>query len=240
MIKYRNKAIGAIQIAFHTSLLKRPEFLLTLAWGSLSVLGYVALLFSISTYANTVGLTIFQGSILGATFNLGGGLGRPVIGYASDCFGRIDTRTFWILTKKIGVLNFYALIGGAVSATFITTIAPVGAEVVGLQFLPSALSIFWVSVVIPSTFAEPCTLVANQQWNQFSACPDIHWLYLVRAWKISELQKTDTDDAVNCEAKVRGKNAVPRDPMMIQKVSKVPSVISKAKSAKNLFKIVKV
>ncbi|KAF7925910.1 hypothetical protein EAE99_005945 [Botrytis elliptica] len=190
MIKYQNKAIGAVQIAFHTSLLKRPEFLLTLAWGCLSVLGYVALLFSISTYVNIVGLTIFQGSILGATSNLGGGLVRPVKGYASDDFGRIDTAlvcTFlagifslvvWILTKNFGVLNFYALIGGAVSATFITTVAPVGAEVLGLQFLPSALSIFWVSVVIPSTFAESCTLVANQQWSQFSACPDIHWLYV--------------------------------------------------------------
>ncbi|TGO85360.1 hypothetical protein BPOR_0404g00080 [Botrytis porri] len=43
IIKDRNKAIGAVQIASHTSLLKRPEFLLTLSWGSLSVLGYVAL-----------------------------------------------------------------------------------------------------------------------------------------------------------------------------------------------------
>ncbi|KAJ5356725.1 major facilitator superfamily domain-containing protein [Penicillium concentricum] len=31
IVRDRNKAIGAIQIAFHTELLKRPEFLLTLA-----------------------------------------------------------------------------------------------------------------------------------------------------------------------------------------------------------------
>ncbi|KAJ9377633.1 hypothetical protein DTO063F5_8162 [Paecilomyces variotii] len=148
-----NKVIGAVQIAFHVSLLKRPEFLLTLL-----------------SYASSVGLTTSQGSILGAMFNLGGGLGRPVIGYVSDNFGRINTAlvcTFlaglfslviWIFTKSFGTLIFYALIGGAVASTFTTTVAPVGTEVVGLQLLPSALSIFWLLVVIPSTFAEPITL----------------------------------------------------------------------------------
>ena len=91
IVRDQNKAIGAVQIAFHTELLKRPEFLLTLAWGCFSVLGYVALLFSIPGYASTVGLTASQGSILGAMFNLGGGLGRPAIGYVSDSFGRLNT-----------------------------------------------------------------------------------------------------------------------------------------------------
>ncbi|TGO61167.1 hypothetical protein BCON_0029g00080 [Botryotinia convoluta] len=257
IIKDRNKAIGAVQIAFHTSLLKRPEFLLTLAWGCLSVLGYVVLLFSIPAYTNTVGLSVSQGSILGAMINLGGGLGRPIIGYVSDDFGRINTAlvcTFlaglfslvvWIFAKSFGVLIFYALIGGAVSATFTTTVAPVGAEVVGLQLLPSALSIFWVSVVVPSTFAEPIALWLRtnndaQIFTGFMCMGATISLWLVRAWKISELQKTDIDDAANYEAKVRDKNAVPRDPMVAQKVSRVPSVISKAKSAENLFKMVKV
>ncbi|ATZ53641.1 hypothetical protein BCIN_09g04460 [Botrytis cinerea B05.10] len=262
IIKDRNKAIGAVQIAFHTSLLKRPEFLLTLAWGCLSVLGYVALLFSIPAYANTVGLTVSQGSILGAMFNLGGGLGRPVIGYVSDDFGRINTAlvcTFlaglfslvvWIFAKSFGVLIFYALIGGAVSATFTTTVAPVGAEVVGLQLLPSALSIFWVSVVIPSTFSEPIALWlrTNNGTNFLHAQVFTGFMYmgataslrLVRAWKISELQKLGTGDAVNYEANVKGKNAVPRDPMVAQKASRVLSVMSKAKSAQSLFKMAKV
>lgn len=38
-----------------------------------------------------MGLTVSQGSILGAIFNLRGGLGRPVIGYLSDDSGRINT-----------------------------------------------------------------------------------------------------------------------------------------------------
>ncbi|KAF7952359.1 uncharacterized protein EAE97_001856 [Botrytis byssoidea] len=231
MIKDRNKAIGAIQVAFHTGLLKRPEFLLTLVWDCLSVLG----------------------SILGAMFNLGGGVGRPVIGYISDDFGRINTAlvcTFlaglfslavWIFAKSFGILIFYALIGGAVSATFTTTVAPVGAEVVGLPLLPSALSIFWVSVVIPSTFAEPIALwlrtkngtnfLHAQIFTGFMYMGATISLWLVRTWKISEFHKTDTDDAVNYEARVRGKVGVPQDSMVAQRVGTVPSVMSKVKSS---------
>ena len=38
-----------------------------------------------------------------------------------------------------------------VAGTFWTTIAPIGAEVVGLKELPSALSIVWIFLVIPTT-----------------------------------------------------------------------------------------
>jgi hypothetical protein len=41
---------------------------------------------------------------------------------------------------------------------FWATIGPVGAEVVGLKILPSALSIVWLVLVLPCTFAEPIGL----------------------------------------------------------------------------------
>ncbi|KAB8233797.1 MCT family MFS transporter [Aspergillus alliaceus] len=262
IVRDRNKAIGAVQIAFHTELLKRPEFLLTLAWGCFSVLGYVALLFSIPDYASTVGLTASQGSILGAMFNLGGGLGRPVIGYVSDSFGRLNTAlacTFlaglfslviWIFPKNFGVLIFYALISGPVAATFTTTVAPVGAEVVGLQLLPSALSIFWLSVVIPSTFAEPIALwlrtdnATNFLHAQiFVGCMFMAaciCLWLVRAWKISELGKADADgDPLKREAQIRDNDAAPQEPVA-RTASSVPSVASKAKAVKGLFTMARV
>lgn len=263
IIRDRNKAIGAVQIAFHATLLRRPEFLLIVAWGCFSVLGYVVLLFSIPSYANTVGLTVSQGAILGAIFNLGGGLGRPIIGHVSDTFGRINTAlvsTFlaglfslviWIFAKSFGVLIFYALIGGAVAPTFTTTVAPVATEVVGLQLLPSALSILWLSVVIPSTFAEPIALwlrtdngtnfLHAQIFAGFMFMVAAVSLWLVRAWKISELQKTGADgDSVIREAAIRDDDAVSRQPVVTRKVSRTLSMTSKAKAAKGLFSMVKV
>ncbi|PYH37999.1 MFS transporter [Aspergillus neoniger CBS 115656] len=262
IVRDRNKAIGAVQIAFHTELLRRPEFPLTLAWGCFSVLGYVALLFSIPDYATTVGLTASQGSIVGAMFNLGGGLGRPVIGYVSDSFGRLNTAlacTFlaglfslviWVFAKNFGVLIFYALISGPFAATFTTTVAPVGAEVVGLQLLPSALSIFWLSVVIPSTFAEPIALwlrtdngtnfLHAQIFVGFMFMAACICLGLVRAWKVSQLESADADgDPLRQETQIRDDDAVPRE-SVVGTASSVPSITSKVKIVKGSFTMARV
>ena len=57
----------------------------------------------------------------------------------------------WVSTKSYGVLVFFAIIGGTCAGTFWTTIGPVGAEVVGLKELPSALSLTWLVLVLPTT-----------------------------------------------------------------------------------------
>lgn len=98
------------------------------------------------------------------------GIGRPVIGLVSDRFGRINvaglgtiiaglaTFLLWILAAKhFAGLIVFALFG-AFAGVLWPTVAPVGAEVVGMQLLPSALSIFWIILVIPATFAEPIAL----------------------------------------------------------------------------------
>ena len=161
--KDRNKAIGAKQLAFDYTLFRRGEYWLMLGWGFFSMMGYIVLLFSLPNYAVSIGLSSKQGSIIGALLNLGQGLGRPVVGIFSDSAGRINLAglcTFiaglfcfviWIFAKSFGVLVFFAIIVGTVAGTFWTTIAPVGAEVVGLKELPSALSIVWLFLVIPTT-----------------------------------------------------------------------------------------
>ena len=163
LVKDRNKAIGSIQLAFDYTMFKRPAFLLLLGWGFFSMMGYIVLLFSLPNYATSIGLSAQQGSIVGAVLNLGQGLGRPLVGIFSDKAGRINLAglcTFicglfcffiWIFAKSFGVLVFFAIIVGTVAGTFWTTIGPVGAEVVGLKELPSALSLVWIVLVLPTT-----------------------------------------------------------------------------------------
>lgn len=179
VIRDRNKQVGASLLAFDWRLFKRPEFVLLLGYGFFSMLGYIVLLFSLPNYAQSVGLTSRQGALIGAILNLGQGLGRPPIGYFSDSVGRINiagAATFlsglfalviWVFAKNYGVsiskivialganirkvLIFYALISGTVAGTFWPTVAPVTAEVVGLQNLPAALSITWLAIVLPTT-----------------------------------------------------------------------------------------
>jgi MFS family permease len=94
------------------------------------------------------------------------GIGRPLIGLVSDRMGRINVAGLgtliacvacfflWIFAGKYfaGVI-IYALFGMFAGCLW-ATVAPVGAEVVGVQLLPAALSIYWLVLVLPSTFAE--------------------------------------------------------------------------------------
>jgi MFS family permease len=144
-------------------LFKRMEFVGLMVYGFLSMLGYVVLLFSLPNYARTIGLTAQQGSIVGALLNLGQALGRPPIGYFSDSVGRLNmagimtfacgvfSLVIWMFAKSFGVIVFFAMLGGTVAGTFWAVAAPVTAEVMGLKRLPSALSITWLVLVLPTT-----------------------------------------------------------------------------------------
>lgn len=136
LIRDRNKAIGSSQLAFDGKLFKRTEYLLLCGYGWFSILAYVVLIFSLANYANSIGLSASQASIISALFNLGQAFGRPPIGYFSDAIGRINMAglmTFlaglfalviWVFSKSYGVLIFYSLIGGTVAGTFWATVAP--------------------------------------------------------------------------------------------------------------------
>ncbi|KAL6702604.1 hypothetical protein ACN47E_001304 [Coniothyrium glycines] len=210
------KNIGSSQLSFDYRLFKRKEFVGLLAFGFLSMLGYVVLLFSLPNYARTIGLTAQQGSIVGAVLNLGQALGRPPIGYFSDSIGRLNmasSMTFlvglfslviWMFAKSFGVLIFFAFLGGTVAGTYWAVCAPVTTEVVGLVDLPSALSITWLVLVIPTTFSEPIGLeiVAFNNQSYTGAILFTGWMYigaavclwLVRAWKIGEMEESAIEE----------------------------------------------
>ena len=66
---------------------------LVILWGTFTELGYIVLLYSLPNYAQSIGLTAKQGSVVGAVLNLGLAFGRPAVGLLSDKFGRIDVAT---------------------------------------------------------------------------------------------------------------------------------------------------
>lgn len=251
LIRDRNKAIGSIQLAFDFRLFKRPEFLLLLGWGFFSMLGYVVLLFSMPNYAKSIGLSAKQGSIVGAVLNLGQGMGRPFIGYFSDRTGRINIAggcTFfcgllclalWINTKTYGLLVFCAFITGTVAGTFWGVVGPVSAEVVGIKVLPSALSIMWVVLFLPTTFSEPIGLQLRQASGNIYLHAQIFCgfmyigaavcMWFLRAWKIRELESKVVDEALR-EREIQDDDAVPKErPEVKRQISRTASVKTAAK-----------
>ncbi|KAF3480252.1 Mch2p [Arthroderma uncinatum] len=217
LMRHRNKAIGSRYRAFHFPLLKRPEFLFLQAWGMLSLLGYVVILFSLPNFALSIGLSQKQGSIAGALLNLGQALGRPVVGLVSDRYGRFNMAILftifcgflclavWIPASNMGVLSFFAVIVGTVAGTFWTTIVPICAEVVGMQELPGGLSLTWVAMVPATTVAEPIALVLKRGQNTTGSYTYAQifaglvyvaaglFLWVARGWKIGDNERIARD-----------------------------------------------
>lgn len=250
IIKDRNKQIGSSQLSFDYRLFKKPQFLGLLLFGFFSMLAYVVLLFSLPNYARTVGMTAQQGSIVGAVLNLGQAMGRPPIGYFSDSFGRLNmasTMTFlaglfslviWMFAKSFGVLVFFAIIGGSVAGTFWAVVAPVTTEIMGLVDLPSALSLTWLVLVLPTTFSEPIGLqiVAYNGGSYTGAILFTGWMYIaaacvlwgVRAWKIGDVEE---------KAAFAGKSTSDVDPVAVtcQPSGGVPPGFKKSPFLKRLL-----
>lgn len=182
VIRDRNKAVGAVHVAFHVPLFKRTEYWLFLGWGFFSIIGYIIVVFSIIDYAQLVGFSASQGSLVAAIFNrecpqlesqlrdivtdfgtVSQGIGRPLIGLFSDKFGRFNVAGLGTLMAGIAIFFLWILAGkhfaglityavfGMFAGIIWPCVAPIGAEVVGLQLLPSALSIYWLVLVLPAT-----------------------------------------------------------------------------------------
>ncbi|PTB68798.1 MFS general substrate transporter [Trichoderma citrinoviride] len=210
LVKDRNKIVGSTHIAFKSTLLTRPEFLLFILFGWFSILGYSVVIFSLANYANEIGLDSSQAALINAFFNLGQSIGRPIMGYSSDRTGRMNMAAIcsflagifslavWINAKVYGVLIFYAIICGSVAGTFWTVVGPVAAEIVGLQDVPSALNLLWLMILPPCTFSEPIALqivtgtgsyLGTQLWTGLMFIAATICMVILRGWKIGEIEE---------------------------------------------------
>jgi MFS family permease len=130
VIRDRNRAILPTQLGFDTKLLRRVEVLLLLAWAFISMFGYVVLLFSLSDFALSIGLSRPQATDIIGLLNIGTAVGRPIIGIASDRWSRIDTAgaltllcglscfAFWLPATSYGLTVFFAILCGAILGVF--------------------------------------------------------------------------------------------------------------------------
>ncbi|KIW67847.1 hypothetical protein PV04_07069 [Phialophora macrospora] len=216
LIRDRNKQTGSRHKSFDLTLLRKPEFLLLQGWSWFSMFGYTILIFSLPAYGRSIGLSAEQSSVLGAVLNAGQMVGRPLIGLSSDRWGRINLATclsllcgilcfsLWIpaetVSSPMGLLCFFAVVGGATAGVYWATIAPVAAEVLGLQDLPAGLSWTWLLIVPPTTTAEAIALelrrkntlswiyLPPQLFTAFMYIGATLCLWVVRGWKVGDMQ----------------------------------------------------
>lgn len=208
LLRDRNQAVRPVQRAFNYREYARVEVLLLVGWGVFNELGYIVLFYSLPNYAISIGLTPGQGAVVGAVLNLGLTVGRPVVGYYSDAFGRINMATLmtalsgvlclalWVPAKTYGLLLAFALTVGCACGIFWNAVAPVTAEVVGLKRLPSSFGVICLALVLPSTFAEPIALEMVAASGYRSSQIFVGCLFLLaaastlalRSWKVYQIE----------------------------------------------------
>ncbi|KAK0618599.1 major facilitator superfamily domain-containing protein [Bombardia bombarda] len=205
----RNHAVGAVHVAFHLAFFKQIEFWFYLGWGFFAIISYCVVIFSLTDYAQLVGFSATQGSLVAAILNLSQGIGRPLIGFLSDRIGRINVAALSTLTAALSIFLIWILAGkhfpglivyslfGMFAGSIWPCVAPVGAEVVGISLLPSALSIYWVALAFPATFAEVIAL--QLKTTGINGYIDVQIfagvlffvsfcsLWLLRSWKVQQL-----------------------------------------------------
>jgi hypothetical protein len=127
---------------------------------------------------------------------------------------------------------------------FWATAAPVGAEVVGLKILPSALSILWLVLVLPCTFSEPIGLELRtttgdiylhaQLFTGFMYIGAALCMWFLRAWKIAELESLARSKEER-ERDIRDDDAVSRERSNIVRQDSRMSVRSTFAAAKGFW-----
>lgn len=205
-----NAAVGSAHRAFDAALLRRPEFLLLLAFGCFSMLAYVVLVFSLTHNAQRAGLSASRAAQVGALLNLGQAVGRPLVDHFSDRTGRINMAALttlvggllclavWVNARSYLLFVVFAVVCGAVAGTFWTAVGPVTAEVVGLRRVPSALSLVWLAILLPCLFSEPMALqmvVGTGRYLSVKIFVGLMYVaaalcLVLRGWKIGQMRHT--------------------------------------------------
>ena len=125
LIRDRDKILRPDYTLFDFSLLRNTNACLLLTWCFLTVFGHIIILFSLSDFCRSIGLTVRQANLTTALLSVGTACGRPFLGYLSDKFGRLEVAAsltlwnavlcfaVWIPASSLGLTIFFALaIGG--------------------------------------------------------------------------------------------------------------------------------
>ena len=216
-IKTRHGTTESQEAALDLGLLRRKGFMLILAFAWFSMLGYFILIFTLANYGKEMGLSPSQAAMIPALFMLGQAMGRPVIGWAGDSWGRINLTLlatfltgllsviFWMYAKTYGILVIFALLEGSIAGAFWVTVAPIIAGVIGLENLPSGLSLLWVFVALPSTFGTPIALeivtstgayVGAQLLTGLSFIAAAVFLLCLRGLEVGQARKISTSASI--------------------------------------------
>jgi MFS family permease len=140
-----------------------------------TVMSFYITLYSIAVYATDgLGLSQAQGAVVQSLLAAGVMVGRPLAGFILDKFGRVNMTillsllngiacwAIWLTSRSFASISVFAIVQGCAGGAVWSAAAPVAASVVGVKHLGSAMSIFWLTLVIPSFAGNPLAVLLQQ------------------------------------------------------------------------------
>ncbi|EGW32154.1 monocarboxylate transporter [Spathaspora passalidarum NRRL Y-27907] len=142
------------KLVFDVSVFKNKGICLLAFWFAIALTGYTLMLFSLSSFATSIGLTHQQGSVLTSVMNAAQTVGRPCMGLIADKVGRsnftgilclvnaILLYAFWINATSYGALIAFSVLIGLVIGVGSSMAQPLLADVLedNLEKLPAGWS----------------------------------------------------------------------------------------------------
>ncbi|RLV90498.1 putative transporter ESBP6 [Spathaspora sp. JA1] len=157
-----------VKLIFDPRVFKSPGLCYLAMWFAIALTGYTLMLFSLSSFASSIGLTHSQGSVLTSVMNAAQTVGRPCMGLLADKLGRanftgllcllnsIVLYAFWINATSYGALIAFSTIIGLIIGVGSSMAQPLLADILedNLEKLPAG----WSGVNI---FVSPFCLLAE-------------------------------------------------------------------------------
>ncbi|KAI3403584.2 hypothetical protein KGF56_003629 [Candida oxycetoniae] len=174
-----------VKVIFDIKVFKNLGLCIISIWFSIALIGYTLMLFSLSAYASSVGLTHAQASVLTAVMNAAQTVGRPSMGLIADRFGRANFTSiiclvisillyaFWINAKTYGALIAFAVVIGLIVGVGSSLAQPLTADALEgeLEKLPAG----WSGInIIVSFFCLVAEVIALSLVVPDSPSPYLH------------------------------------------------------------------
>ncbi|EMG46492.1 hypothetical protein G210_3260 [Candida maltosa Xu316] len=173
------------KVIFDLTVFKIQGIRLIALWFAIVLIGYTLMLFSLSSYATSIGLSHSQGSVVTSVMNAAQLVGRPSIGLIADKIGRANFSAigclaltillfaFWINATTYGSLIAFSALIGLLIGTGSSLAQPLAADVVDpyMERMPAA----WSAInVFCSFFCLVTEVIALALVNQKSNRPYLH------------------------------------------------------------------
>lgn len=179
-------------VPFDTSLFKKhPAFALYLAFGFIHLWGYIIPFFLVPDYAVKLGLSASLASWLVGIMAGVNAIGRIVLGQLADSFGRINllllsltlaslaSLFIWTFADSVGALVAYSIVFGMGCGGYWALGVPALAQIVGLQDLGSAMSILYLSNIIPPIVASSVASAIRNDTSYDTSAPYKQYRYAI-------------------------------------------------------------